>query len=76
MTKRKITYASFQSAVTAPGAFGGLSSLSTEKQSGIEMYLDQGVLMVHYKTHDIGIPLTNIKALVFEREIISMRKAS
>lgn len=65
--KKPVSFVAFQSAVTAPPALGGEISLSHTKHDGIEMMTgeDPGFLTIRYKGHEVGIPLMNVKSLVW-----------
>lgn len=69
MAKRKVRFACFQSAITAPGVFGGESALSPEKFRGIEMFLEGGMLTVFYKGSEVVIPTMNVKSMIMEKEL-------
>lgn len=66
--RQKVTYAKLKEAATAPGALGSETELGKSKQVGLEMYTDEkpGFLTVYYKNLSIGIPLNNIRSLVWE----------
>lgn len=65
---RKIKFASFQSALSAPGVFGGDTSLSTDVQKNkrIKMTLEPGVLHCTDGTEEVLVPLTNIKCMMVD----------
>lgn len=70
MRKRKVLSAFFIHSLTAPGAFGGETTLNGEKQDGIEMYtgIEPGFLTVFFRGKEIGIPIANCRTLVWAAE--------
>ncbi len=68
MKKRKVICVFFVNSITAPGALGGEMTLNAERFDGIEMFtgVEPGFLVVLYRGKEIGIPLANVKSLVWE----------
>lgn len=65
---RKVTFAAFTEALTAPGAFGGELFLSDKKQVGIEMWEGAGKLHIDYKGMEVIVPWANVKNYVLYPE--------
>lgn len=73
--KRKIRYASLQSAINAPGVFGGEITLDTRnKHKDAEMYLEPGILIAVHKGEEVIIPLTNVKCAVVDNDLSEISK--
>lgn len=71
--KRKVIAAFFKDTVTASPAFGGETTLNAEKHEDIEMYtgIEPGFLTVLHPAllnKEVGIPLSNCKNIVWEKE--------
>ncbi len=68
MAKRKVISVFFSESVTAPGVFGGEMTLNAEKLEGVEMYtgIEPGMLVVLCRGKEIGIPIANIRSLMWE----------
>jgi len=67
---RKIKFAAFQAALSAPGVFGGDVSISTKihKNSGIKMILEPGLLHCTDGVEEVLVPLTNVKCMMVDVE--------
>ena len=66
--KRKVLAATLREVAGAPLA--GEQSLNSEKQHEIEMWtgLEPGFLTVYYQRKEVGVPLSNVKSLVWDKE--------
>ena len=67
--KKKVIVATLKEAA---GSFplAGDQTLNAEKHNGIEMWtgVEPGFLTVYYQQREVGIPLANIKSLVWADE--------
>lgn len=67
--KRKVIVAFLKDSVNAPGAgVGGDTTLNAERHDGMEMYtgIEPGFLMVYHRKVEFGVPLSNVRSLVWE----------
>lgn len=66
--KRKVESAHLKGPAGFP--IGGETSLYESKQPGIVMFtgIEPGFLTVHYKEKELGIPLSNVNAIVWEKD--------
>lgn len=73
---REVSFASFQSAALAPGILHADQTLCIEKQAGVKMYTGEepGFLTVYRDKKYVGIPIANIKSLVWKTALPQEKK--
>ena len=66
--KRKVITVFFREALTTP-PLGGERGLNAEKFVGIELYtgVEPGFLTINYLGKEVGVPLANVKDLLWEK---------
>lgn len=67
MREREVVCAFFVHPVTAPGMFGGETTLNAEKFDGLKMFtgIEPGFLLIQYRGREAGIPIANCRSLVW-----------
>ena len=72
--KRRVKHVAVINAVQAPPHITGETTLGVkDKQPGIEMWtgIEPGYVTVFYKNAEIGVPMANVRSLIWEKPCIT-----